>query len=174
MRRLIAALVLVLALVSPLSATHRQEPVERLVAWTGCDATVVTSDERSAVESYFSPFTNTVYIGTGANSHAPAVPVDLALIIILHEAAHCLQWSEGVWFDTLVERELDADRRAADLACALGIDGARLLHDLFAWAYEVFGYEGDVDHGTMAQRISQSAGAPNCNLPLQQTPFQAV
>jgi hypothetical protein len=62
-----------------------------------------------------------------------------------------------------VAYELDADRRSADLACGLGLDGRKLLHDTFQWAHDSFGYNGDDHHGTLAERMSQGDKATACD-----------
>ncbi len=130
--------------------------------WAQCHATVVTSDQHSPIESFYQPLTHTLYIGTEEDS---SVPYYAGLIILLHEVGHCLQDESG-WLDAhpdTVERELDADRRSADLACGMGLDGRRLLHDTFVWAHDRFDYNGDEDHGSLAERISQGDNAQACD-----------
>lgn len=169
MRRLFAVLLLLAVALIPAqaSADHLQKPLQRLVDWSGCDAELVTSDEEAAVNSFYSPMEHRLYIGTSGEGNPTAEAV---LMIALHEIGHCLQDENGspLWDDG-VALELDADRLAADMACALGLDGPQLLHDLFVWAHEVYGYDGDGSHGTLAQRISQSDRAPACHLPPVQT-----
>lgn len=167
MRRLLAALALsLLAFAAPAWADHRQAETERLVRWAGCHAPVHTSDQVSVLASFYSPdgglyYEPGLYIGTAAG-----VPGFVRLMVTLHETGHCLQHQEGAMdaFTNMVDLELDADRRAADLACGLGLDGRALLHDLFVWAYRVFGYTGDWLHGTLAQRIEQGERASRCGV----------
>ena len=108
----------------------------------------------------------TVYIGTSAH-----IPPHLAVIIVLHEIGHCLQDQEsvdGLYGVTMREGqlavELDADRRAADLACGLHLDGVALLRELFEYAQKEFDYEGDYLHGTRGERISQGERALSCRV----------
>src|SRR5690349_1210451 len=166
MRKVIATVLLcLLALVAPIptigatNTTTPQEHYTTLARWAGCRAEVITSDEHSIVESFYN---GKLYIGTMPDG----VPAELAEMVALHEIGHCLQDQAGVLDDYAWNPqvyELDADRRAADLACARHKDGAKLLHDLFVWAYETYGYSGDYAHGTMAERISQSTNAPACH-----------
>lgn len=160
---------LVLALcLAVLPGAAQADPVHRyeaLAQWAGCTALVVTSDQHSAIESYYDPREHTLYLGTGSSVDGPQVPATLELMIALHEIGHCLQYLEGQPMVDDVTVELDADRRSADLACALGLDGTRLLHDLFVWAHDALGYDGDPSHGTLAQRISQAGNARACRLP---------
>ncbi len=160
--RLLAAFLLVLLAATAAAADHRQAPYESVVRWAGCTADLVTSDQYSAIESFYLT-DHTLYIGTGANTTAglPAAPAAFELMILLHEIAHCLQQQERSPLEGAA-RELDADLRAADLACAMGLDGRRLLHDLFVWAFETLDYVGDEGHGTLAERISQGEAAPAC------------
>jgi hypothetical protein len=168
MRRLLAVLLLLSLLAggSYASATPRFT-LRDLVAWTGCTAEVVTSDAHGIEESFYLPEQHALYLGT-----APA-PSYVVLMVALHESAHCLQMQEGylvpLWTaEGSVAVELDADRRAAEMACDLGLDGARLLHDVFAWLHSEFGYDGDGSHGTIEERISQADHALGCrNVPAQ-------
>ncbi len=168
-RLLAAVLILTMAVVAPATsavAEHADAPLLDLMDWSGCTADLVTSDEVGIESSYYDLLAHTLYIGTD-----PDRPAAVVLMVVLHEIGHCLQAQEGM-LDlglTIVEIELDADRRAADLACALHLDGAALLHDLFVWANESFGYEGDSTHGTMAERIAQGARAPACHRPPAQS-----
>ena len=177
MKRLLAALLLVsVALVAPAVADHFQSPTERLARWAGCKAPVHTSDAVSVLESFYAPedsvwggYERGLYIGTRKDT-----PAYVGLMVTLHEVGHCLQHQTGTLdeMDT-VTRELDADRYAADLACGLGLDGRSLLHELFVWAFQVYGYDGDENHGTMVQRIHAGDRASRCDLPPAQAPFRA-
>lgn len=149
-------------------ANHRQAATERLVHWAGCKAPVVTSDERSVLESFYD-LGHTLYVGTDHD-----VPYGVWLIVLFHETAHCLQYQElgqAMEYSYAVDPmafELDADRHAATLVCGLGLDGPGFLHDAFVWILKVYGYDGDENHGTLAQRIH--AGDNACMAP---TPLQA-
>lgn len=161
-RRLISAALVCLAIFLPVraNANHLDDDTATLTRWAGCSANVVTSDRVPAIGSYYSPLEHTLYIGT-----SPEIPADAQLMVTLHEIGHCLQAQEGFFYGrTSVQIELDADRRSADLACSLGLDGVRMLHDLFVWAFDVYGYDGDLDHGTMVERISAAEGAPACRI----------
>ena len=172
MRRVFAAfLVALIVLVAfPATATHRQAPYEEIIRWARCTAALVTSDERGVVESYYAPYSHQLYVGTQDRAD---LPQRLAEMILFHEIGHCLQRQAGLFDGSFsrVQIELDADRWAAEIACSLGRDGKRDLHDLFVWAKETFGYEGDPDHGTLIQRIAQGKNAALCNLPPTQAPI---
>jgi len=97
------------------------------------------------------------------------LPKDIQLIILLHEAWHCHQWTDDIdhslW--TIVENEQDADVHAADMACSLGFDGLRLD----AESYPAMGMPIDApdkDHGTPRERVANvRAKAINCQHRLQ-------
>lgn len=169
MKKLAAALaagLLALLLVVPASVgSHFQTPVERLIAWTGCTASVVTSDEHQPIESHYRIDQHAVYIGTAVHN----TPLTHLVMIVLHESGHCLQMQRGYMFPLYqvggqVAVELDADRLATDLACGLGLDGPTMLRELFAWALETYEYDGDDNHGTLEQRIDQANHAMVCRI----------
>ena len=170
--RVITAFLLAFGLVAiPATATHRQEPYEALVRWATCRAELVTNDDYLTVESYYMPDGSghgVLYIGT---KDMDGLPRELSEMMLFHEIGHCLQDQAGLLSDPAISRvqlELDADRWAADLACGLHRDGKRLLRDLFIWTWEQFGYEGDIRHGTLAQRMAQGDNAAMCKLiPIQ-------
>ena len=172
MNRLLAALIAFLIFTIPASAMHRQQPYEDIVRWAGCHAGLVTDDDRVVVESYYSPSASILFIGT---KDFPGLEQELAEMVLFHEVGHCLQHQAGLLDGTLptLVTELDADRWAADLACGLGRDGKRLLHDIFVWAHETFGYDGDPWHGTLKQRIAQGDNAPFCKIVPLQAPVVA-
>ena len=170
MRRLVAALCLVLALAAPVSGAPISTDVDTLTSiaeWAGCEAVTVEEDDMLnaffAVDPYGQPY---IFIGT-------QFPEEHRLTVFLHELGHCLQYMDGsfVQMDSEI-RELDADGRSAQLACALHMNGPRMVYDLFVWVHETFGYEGDEGHGTLAQRIEQGNHAkgwcPNVQAPLLQ------
>lgn len=133
----------------------------KIAAWAGCRATVVVSDQ-SPVTSFYNSLDHVLVIGGGED---PNVPYYAGLIILLHETGHCLQDQADVlggYGDNPVRYELGADLIAADLACALGMDGAQMLRDTFDWAHDEFGYDGDPMHGTLDERKSQGDMAPHC------------
>src|SRR5439155_3374955 len=127
----------VLGLADVAYADHRQHATEQLVKWAGCKAPVVTSDERSVLESFYNG--KALYVGTDTDT-----PYDVWLMVLFHETAHCLQYQVhglDMVFDYTIDPkpwELDADRQAAVLTCGLGLDGPKLLHDLFVWAYKEY------------------------------------
>jgi hypothetical protein len=174
-RRLAAALLVsLLVVVGPAVADHFQSSTERLVRWTGCTAPVHTSDAVSVLNSFYAPSDSMfgergLYIGTKKDT-----PDYVQIMVTLHEAGHCLQHQAGILYVTdTVTLELDADRYAADLACSLGLDGRGLLHDLFVWAFRVYGYDGDPRHGTMVERIHAGDLASRCHAPAEQAPFMS-
>jgi hypothetical protein len=171
MKRLVTALVTVLLILAvPVVAEHRQDSYADIVKWAGCEANLVTSDERQIIESFYSPGKHTLYIGT---RDVEGLPQSVAVIVLYHEIGHCLQAQSGLLTTWLprIYLELDADRWAADLACARHLDGKRMLHDIMVWAYKTYGYEGDYDHGTLAQRIAQGDNALMCRLPRIEAPL---
>jgi len=148
-------------LAGPVQAAHRALSVQDMVTWAGCKANLVTSDEESVASSFYVPVERTLYIGTQSD---PSIPEYVHTMILLHEVGHCLQHQQGYVFEmAVVERELDADRISVDLACAMGMDGRTMIHDVFMWAYESFGYQGDYAHGTSAERIAQRDKARWCD-----------
>lgn len=178
MKRLIAVALLSLCLVVQADAHHKDRDYAKIIRYAGCHAKLVTSDEHSVIESYYNSENKTMYIGTQPEAD---LPEDEALIIVLHETGHCQQDQEGLladlapaYFDPtpIVTLELDADRRAADMACRMGKDGRGLLRDVFIWVHDKFGYNGDYLHGTLEQRISQGRLALSCEKP--QSPFVVV
>lgn len=134
-----------------------------MVEWAGCTAEADVDPEDSVVNSYYVPGYHVIHIGAKDD---PEIPYFAGLIILLHETGHCLQAQEGGLGSYSIEPkrfELDADRRSADLACGLGLDGRGLLRQTFQWAHDAFGYDGDENHGTLAQRISQGDLATACD-----------
>lgn len=167
MRRVIAAVGLVVALLIPLTyiAASQLDSPEAMARWAGCKAEVIEMENQSVLSSYYAPLWEQMYIGMDNED----VPLETQQIIIFHEIGHCLQDQE-IQIGPLLEQggrqmvELDADRRAADLACRRGQDGRRMLREAFLWAKKTFGYDGDDSHGTLAERISQGDKALYCTL----------
>lgn len=133
--------------------------------WAGCKADLELVWDRSPVTSYYiGGDPGTLVVGAYED---PGIPYYAGLLIFLHEVGHCLQDQDGLLGGYITQEgrvaiELDADRYAADLACRFGLDGKGLLHDLFIWARDTFGYNGDSDHGTLAQRMAQGDNAMSC------------
>lgn len=164
--RLIAAVALLLLLVvSPVSASWYNESPEELARWAGCKADVVVSDQHSIFESFYA---GKLYIGT-----EPGEPWYVYHMIILHEIAHCLQdqaLNGGINFVYSWDPqtfELDADRQAANMACRRGEDGPALANKLLDRAHEEFGYNGDEGHGTLDMRREAANRAPACQKNIQ-------
>lgn len=162
--KILTSLILALSLFAlPASAAHRYVDYHAIVGHAGCHAALTTSDEHSIFESFYAggEGRHQLYIGTAEDG----TPEAYALVVLLHEIRHCLQAQEGL-FDLGLPSyvlELDADRYAADAACRLGLNGPQLLHDIFVYAQERFGYEGDSGHGTLDQRIGQGRLALSCS-----------
>jgi hypothetical protein len=162
-----AAVLLALAPYTVQFLDWRYDPANypKLVKWAGCTAEVIVTDG-SPAGSFYSPTDHALVIGGGED---PNVPYYAGLIILLHETGHCLQFQAdpaeqmNKYRENPVMYELDADRRAADLACGLGLDGRQLLIDTFEWARVTFGYHGDPYHGTLEQRESQAMNAHACD-----------
>jgi hypothetical protein len=173
MRRLVAALCLVLALVVPVASgpaiSTDVDTLTSIAEWAGCAD--VTVHEADILNAYFGVDMMTglpvILIGT-------QFPEEHRLTVFLHELGHCLQFMDGSIMEMDIEtRELDADGRSAQLACALHMNGPKMVRDLLVWVHETFGYDGDEDHGTLAQRIEQGNRAkgwcPAVQAPLLQT-----
>jgi len=164
-KRLIAALSLLVALAMQAEAQHRELDYKGIVGHAGCHAKVVTSDEHSVFESAYDYQNHVLYVGTEPGE----LPEELAIMVVLHETGHCLQDQEGLLRmpgpRSLAENqalELDADRRSADMACRLGLDGRGLIIRLLEWARDAFDYYGDPGHGTLDQRMSTGRLALSC------------
>ena len=134
----------------------------KVVRWAGCHATVAANEDAGPEASFYIPMAKTMVVGTKADD---SIPYYAGLFILLHETGHCLQDESG-WLDKqtdIVVVELDADRRGADLACGMGLDGRQILIDTFDWAHRVLGYNGDMNHGSLEQRMGQAANAHACD-----------
>lgn len=170
MRRTLRAvallLVAALALVVPASSASPAIPTDPatlagIAEWAGCTA-VTLYDVRTSDEAFNAYFGVTPATGQPAIIlvNRDAVPDQHVFTVFLHELAHCLQYKDGSIFRLgHPEVELDADGRAAQLACALHMDGPRMLRELFEWINQTYGYEGDPDHGTLAERVSRGSAA---------------
>ena len=143
---------------------YNPENFPKIVTWAGCSATVHVSDQHSPAESFYDPMNHEMYVGTREDGD---IPYYAGLIILLHETGHCLQKQSGFYSPYEYRRnpvpfELEADRQSADLACSLGLDGKKLLRDTFQWAHDEFAYNGDDNHGTLAERMAMGDKAPAC------------
>jgi hypothetical protein len=146
----------------------RLDPAQypQMVQWAGCTADIDVDENDSPVGSYYVPVYHILHIGAKEDAN---VPYYAGLIILLHEVGHCLQFQAnpiehvGNYRADPVKYELDADRRSADLACGLGLDGRALLRQTLQWAHDAFGYNGDDKHGTLAERMSQGENARACD-----------
>ena len=151
----------------------RMDPAQypKMVQWAGCTAQIDVDADDSPTHSYYVPGYHILHIGAAED---PDVPYYAGLIILLHEVGHCLQFQANPeehvanYREHPVQYELDADRRSADLACGLGLDGRKLLHDTFQWAHDAFGYNGDEGHGTLSERMSQADNAHACDKRVEQ------
>ena len=166
---LVAALLIALPFEVSFSAYEwRYDPSNyaQMVQWAGCTAALDVDENDSPAGSYYVPVYHILHIGAKDD---PAIPYYAGLIILLHETGHCLQFQANPeqhvrnYREDPVKYELDADRRSADLACALGLDGRTLLRQTFQWAHDTFGYNGDDKHGTLEQRMSQGDAATACD-----------
>jgi hypothetical protein len=138
----------------------------KMVQWAGCTAELDVDENDSPAGSYYVPGYHVLHIGAKDD---PAIPYYAGLMILLHETGHCLQFQANPeehvrnYRANPVKYELDADRRSADLACGLGLDGRTLLRQTFQWAHDSFGYNGDDQHGTLVERMSQGDNARACD-----------
>ena len=162
--KLVALVLGVLFLSYPL---HQGNYYVDLVSYSGCKAAVVENESAGPEQSFFAVDESGPFIVIGVNGDSD-LPMFVGTMILLHEAGHCLQYQEGLLGDYRNDPkkyELDADRRAADLACGMGMDGRGMLKDLFVWAREVLGYTGDMWHGTSDERMAQGDRARRCDKP---------
>jgi hypothetical protein len=176
MKALLAVLLMLCTLLVPLSAPALSIPTDvasltAIAEWAGCKNVVVADVEGFGFNAYFG-----IDMSTGRPAivfiNGTSIPEQHRFMIFLHELGHCLQYMEGVIFQMDTQtRELDADGRATQLACALHMDGPRMLDELWDWANETFGYDGDPDHGTLDERREQANRARSW-CPNYQAPFQ--
>jgi hypothetical protein len=111
----------------------------------------------SAFNAYYDPQRHKILV-----LNPEYVPDQWLRLIVLHEAGHCMQFSDRDrnWPPATGRHELewDADsfaiRKMAEL---YGVDAAELNHDVWAWLYREHGYEGDDydSHGTAVDRITR-------------------
>jgi hypothetical protein len=177
MKTLVALLLSLAVLVVPVAGDpaipNSPAAFASIAEWAGCQNVTVSALETGGrFNAFFGvhPITGQPVI---VFLNADSIPDQHRFTVFLHELAHCLQWGEG-YIDKLdsVTLELDADGRAAQLACALGMDGPRMVREAFEWMRDTFGYQGDPGHGTLAQRIAQGKrGESWCSS--VQTPFRA-
>jgi hypothetical protein len=161
MKRFLVGLYLALAaLLTPLTVgatpTLSTSQMQELVSSVGCTATV-TSSESSSFNAAYIPWGHRI-ITIGFEN----LPARWQQLILLHEAGHCLQSQNGE-FQTLLNRgpyeiEWDADAFAIRKMGELyGVDAADLNHEVWAYLYHEYGYEGDLDdsHGLSVERITR-------------------
>jgi hypothetical protein len=179
----IAALGIFLGLGNGTADALTPAKAEQLVRWTGCKAELEVDVNEPIMGSFFMhdhldydpSDKGKLYLGLQPYE---GLTEDMEIAVLFHEAGHCLQYQGnrmrelGRQFDTQ-PTELDADRRSADLMCAYHIDGRQILHDLFVWALNTFGYAGDRGHGTIWERISQGNNAYSCNSSRMESPWLA-
>ena len=179
MKALVAVLLMICTLLVPLSAPALSIPTDvasltSIAEWAGCHG-VEIADVVAPYYDFNAYFTVNPYTGQPVIViiNGVTVPEQHRFMIFLHELGHCLQYMDGTIFQMeQVTRELDADGRAAQLACALHMDGPRMLDELWDWVRAEFGYEGDPSHGTLEQRREQANRAKSY-CPAIQAPFQA-
>lgn len=169
MRRLVAAFCLVLALAVPVSGgpsiSTDVDTLTSIAEWAGCEN--VTVVEADILNAYF----GVDYGGSPVILIGTQFPEEHRLTVFLHELGHCLQYMDGsIMKMASVTRELDADGRSAQLACALHMNGPQMVRDLLVWIHVTFGYDGDEDHGTLVQRIEQGNRAKGW-CPSTQAPY---
>jgi hypothetical protein len=171
MRSMIAVFALLMALILPVSVIASQEltteqGVVDVVRWAGCNASVVTSEGVSIRGSFYNSWEKTLYIGRDQSVQGQPAPYYAGLLILFHEIGHCLQDQEGVLGQvgdgSQAATELDADRRAVDLACLYNLDGPEYWQELWQWIYDTTGYSGDENHGTIEERYNQVTRATYC------------
>jgi hypothetical protein len=148
---------------------------ERFIRWAGCyNAQVVTDTRYPAGTSQFAlvpdllsgEVTEILFVGTKPSQLTESDE----MYIVAHETTHCLQWeSRGVDFLAQAETlegvkaiELEADQNAARLLCRYHRDGIRQGMELWDHVHELFGYEGDETHGTLAERKAAVAAVTDC------------
>lgn len=169
---LLAVLLLVVAPLKTAADTARwTETAEVVLQWAGVrdvDFTVVEDPDLNMVNGAFMPpgtycWWTYCYVVPQASIviYAGAdVPELILTYVLLHEVGHYLQW-RALGADRFsvdgVALEWDADVFAVNAACSLGYDGIALIRAFEAWVFVHYGYEGDPEHGLMADRVANAA-----------------
>jgi hypothetical protein len=87
-----------------------------------------------------------------------AVPDSIVIGVLLHELAHYAQIiheRQPVRFPWI---EFDADRRAIEYGCRLGMDITDAQHLKWVWVQVYSDYRGDPEHGSIWERGAYAAG----------------
>lgn len=164
MKRLIALAVFLLLAIPAPGYSFSEVDVLGFVRWAGCNAEVATSEAHAPFASHYHPIASndqyayTLHIGTD-----PAYD-EYLLPILAHEVGHCLQDQAGELPGVHPDVELDADQRGAALLCGRGLDGVKMMRDLLRYAQVEFGYQGDINHGTIRMRQAAAESALACHV----------
>lgn len=150
-----AALLCLLVLLAPVGAEAlTQDQAQAIAEWAGFHGQVLVDREVEEPNGVFG-----VYLGI-----LPVILIDQpagfpdrwAVLILLHEVGHYMQWRAGYFEDMLsIERELDADLWGLRAACGLGITPMD-LHDLWVWMIRRYGDFDSESHGRASARILYS------------------
>lgn len=161
---------------SPLQAAAPTVPgfdsYEDAAKWMGCPEVEVQVSDSAIINAHFYPKgiqmtmigpilfeTNYIVLTQGLVNLKP----ELTMQVLLHEAAHCVQTSNG-WDHYILstDREQEADVMSVNAMCALGYDGVALEEELAHVAAAANGMDLDEEnssHGSLRERLTHVAKA---------------
>lgn len=169
MKIVLSVLMLLLA-AAPASALTSEEATD-IVEWATGDEVAVEVDRTwDAPNGYFTLYGGFPHIVV---MQPEWMPDEWAVIILLHEAAHYIQWRDG-YIDSMesVDREWQADVWGTRAACARGVK-SMAFHDLWAWMLEHYGDDDSQSHGRKSARMVNGMLRVKdvCGNPVIQTPW---
>jgi hypothetical protein len=168
MKSLIISALLCLSLASPAAALTSEEAT-KVVKWATGDTITVTVDrDYDAPNGYFSWMGGQPEIVVFQPEWMPDA---WAIIILLHEAAHYIQWRDG-YIDSMesVDREWQADIWGINAACQIG--GTNMdFHDLWVWMLEEYGDVQSGTHGQHTQRMLSGMRRAHACIPRFEAPW---
>jgi hypothetical protein len=169
--KILVSFLLLLCTAAPAAALTSEE-ASKIVRWATGDTIMVEVIEDSSPNGYFSLADG--WIPTIVIFQPAWMPDSWAIVILLHEAAHYLQWRDGYLFGRpLVEVEWEADVMGMNMACQRGVT-LRDFHDLFAWAIEHYGDATSWSHGQRSLRMLNGLSRAHACKTSVQAPWQAA
>jgi hypothetical protein len=101
-------------------------------------------------------------------------PDNLAMVILLHEAAHYLQVRDGLWEMDQKDFEWAADVMGMNLGCELGLVTWQDYHDLWMTMIARYGDQCSISHGCWLDRMVHGlAYATQCHPAIPKVEIQA-
>jgi hypothetical protein len=156
MRSMIAAALLIIGLwfATPATAMTADEARD-LVADQGCTADVVVMESDDGLPN---AFYSAMYHLVILTPEMMELPDPWVRAIILHESAHCLQFTQAgdlLFPVTEYPLEWDADTYMVKRGADYGWDTATSFEEALQWIYDTYGFEGRADdsHGTFVDRM---------------------